>query len=89
MPSLVNLSLKVLHDALYHNSKHGLHLVDLTGMAEHLVFALLLKFLENSTIDYRIACLFRDSGHEEIRELITKYLDFNEAQTVACHPRFF
>ena len=41
---------------------------DLGGTAEHLALELLYKVLAAGRLDYRLACVFRDSGHDCIAE---------------------
>lgn len=43
---------------------------DLRWTAEHLAIALLEKLFARGKLDYRLACVFRDSGHQPIREAI-------------------
>jgi len=45
-------------------------LVDLTGMAEHLAIGLLGRIMRAGRLDFRLACRFRESGHDSIREAI-------------------
>ena len=45
-------------------------LICLGGIAEHHCAVLLWKILQRGRLDYRLACLFRDAGHAEIREAI-------------------
>ena len=43
---------------------------DLRWTAEHLAVALLERLYTRGKLDYRLACVFRDCGHEPIREAI-------------------
>ena len=43
---------------------------DLRWTAEHLAIALLERLFARGKLDYRLACVFRDSGHQPIREAI-------------------
>ena len=47
-------------------------IVDLCGMPENLIVALLGKIIQRGRLDYRLACIFRDSGHEELRAAISE-----------------
>jgi hypothetical protein len=44
--------------------------VDLGGVDEHLSVGLLSRIMRAGRLDFRLACVFRDSGHETIREAI-------------------
>ena len=63
IPPLTEIAL----EALAANSEG---LIDLGGIAEHHCAALLWKILQRGRLDYRLACLFRDAGHPEIRDAI-------------------
>jgi hypothetical protein len=43
---------------------------DLGGVDEHLAVGLLARIMRAGRLDFRLACVFRDSGHEMIREAI-------------------
>ena len=43
-------------------------LVDLGGLAEEQIIALLARVIQRGRLDYRLACIFRDSGHDSLRE---------------------
>ena len=63
MPLLTELALDTLAanlDELY----------DLRGIAEHLVVGLLYRIMSQGRLTYRLALVFRDAGHEEIRSAI-------------------
>ena len=61
IPPLTELALDALAD-----NPSGL--VDLRGIAEHLIVALLGKIMERGRLDYRLACLFRDAGHRDLAD---------------------
>ena len=46
-------------------------ITDLSGTAEHLAIALLQRLFTSSRLNYRLAILFRESGHESIREAMS------------------
>lgn len=43
-------------------------ILDLRGIPEHLLVELLRRVMERGQLDYRLACVFRDAGHNDIRE---------------------
>ena len=45
-------------------------LIDIRGLAEQHVAALLWKVVQRGKLDFRLACIFRDAGHAPIREVI-------------------
>ena len=64
VPSLQDLSLETLAD-----NADGI--VSLYGIAEPLVVALLGKIMQRGRLDYRLACVFRDSGHRDIADAMS------------------
>lgn len=44
---------------------------DLGGTAEHLAIDLLYKVMAAGRLDYRLACVFRDAGHDCITEAMS------------------
>lgn len=63
VPPLTDLAL----DTLAANPE-SIH--DLQWTAEHLAIALLYRLMKLGKLDFRLACVFRDSGHQPIREAI-------------------
>ena len=63
MPSLTEITLDSL-------AAHCDAIVDLRGITEELAATLLWKVLELGRLDYRLAIVFRDAGHDSIREAI-------------------
>eukprot|EP00967_Tisochrysis_lutea_P120019 scaffold196420_cov36-Tisochrysis_lutea.AAC.1 len=45
-------------------------IVDLSGTDEHLAVGLLGRIMRAGRLDFRLACVFRNAGHEAIREAI-------------------
>lgn len=54
--------------------------VDLAGIDEHLAVDLLARIMRAGRLDFRLACVFRNSGHEAIRDAI------NSLDLVAAVP---
>lgn len=61
VPPLTDLVLETLAD-------NCANIVDLQGIAEEQVIALLAKIMQRGRLDYRLACIFRDAGHAELSE---------------------
>lgn len=61
VPKLVQLALDSL-------ARRPELIVDLSGTAEHLAIGLLGRLMRAGRLDFRLACVFRESGHEPIRE---------------------
>ena len=65
-------------DALADHPQELARLNHLAGLDEHLAVSLLRRVMANGSLDYRLACLFRDAGHDAIRDAIAS-LDLLEA----------
>ena len=63
VPALTDLALDTL-------AAHPESIYDLQWTAEHLAISLLYKVMKLGRLDYRLAIVFRDSGHQSIREAI-------------------
>ena len=63
MPPLTDICLDQL-------AQHPEMIFDLRGIAEHLAVGLLYRIMRGAKLDYRLACVFRDAGHEPITEAI-------------------
>jgi hypothetical protein len=85
-PSLAELSLRTL-------AANSAGLVDLRGMSEDLLVELLRRIMQQGRLDYRLACVFRDAGHEDIREamesldLLAAMPTHNAIGSPSCRPR--
>ena len=64
VPPLTDLALDALAD-------NAAGIVDLQGISEDLTIALLGKIMQRGRLDYRLACIFRDSGHRDISEAMS------------------
>jgi hypothetical protein len=71
------LTVLALH-ALADHPQELARLNHLAGLDEHLAVSLLRRVMANGRLDYRLACLFRDAGHDAIRDAIAS-LDLLEA----------
>ena len=63
VPPLTEICLEAL-------AVHPEGLVDLRGIPEHLTVGLLYRIMHGAKLDYRLACVFRDAGHDPITEAI-------------------
>lgn len=63
VPSLTDMALDVL-------AAHPDSITDLTWVAEHLVVGLLYRLMTHGKLNYRLAIIFRDCGHDSIRGVI-------------------
>jgi hypothetical protein len=61
VPPLMDLSLRTL-------ARHPDMIVDLRCTDEHQAVELLRLIMEAGRLDHRLACVFRDAGHDSIRE---------------------
>mmetsp|Transcript_17934 Transcript_17934/g.29923 ORF Transcript_17934/g.29923 Transcript_17934/m.29923 type:complete len:114 (-) Transcript_17934:96-437(-) len=63
IPTLTQLALDQL-------AQHPEMIDDIGCTDEHLAIGLLWRLMKAGRLDFRLACIFRDSGHESIREAI-------------------
>ena len=63
VPSLQDLALDTM-------AKYPDMIVDITCTAEHLALGLLWRLMNSGRLDFRLACVFRDSGHECLRQAL-------------------
>lgn len=63
VPPLTELALDKL-------AEHPDAIVSLRCVADHLLVGLLYRIMQRGKLDYRLACVFRDAGHDEITEAI-------------------
>lgn len=63
VPSLTSLTLDTL-------AQHADGLTSLRGIDIHLCTGLLYRIMTRGTLDYKLACIFRDSGHPDIAAAI-------------------
>ena len=79
MPPLTSLTLDTL-------AQHADGLTSLRGIDIHLCTGLLYRIMKRGTLDYRLACIFRDSGHPDIAAAITE-LNLLDAIPTCAAPR--
>ena len=65
IPELTELALETL-------ARHPDRIYDLRGTAEHLACDLLIKIMKRGLLTHRLAIIFRDSGHDSIREAMSQ-----------------
>lgn len=65
VPSLANL-------VLDHLAAQPDKITDVSCMAEHLAVGLLLRLHQKARLDFRLACIFHQSGHGEIVDAISQ-----------------
>lgn len=63
VPPLTDMALDVL-------AAHPDSITDLSWVAEHLVVGLLYRLMTQGRLNFRLAVIFRDCGHDSIREVI-------------------
>ena len=66
--------------------EHADGLTSLRGIDIHLCTGLLYRIMKRGTLDYKLACIFRDCGHPDIAEAIAQ-LNLLDAVPTCAKPR--